>query len=248
MSAIDLYNAPSPTFADKVAHSLALLQRAVSDYPKLTQASSLGAEDMVVTHLIHMAGIQSGLFVLDTGKLHPETLALVGQIEQRYTRSVEVYRPKNESVAKFVRHHGEEAMYQSMDLRKQCCDIRKMEPLARALAGKDGWITGLRREQSNARAEVADIVQETGAFGARVKISPMVEWTWGDVWHFIAQHRLDYNALHDQFYPSIGCAPCTRAISVGEDFRAGRWWWEDEKAKECGLHVQSIESQRPQAA
>lgn len=248
MSAIDLYNAPSPTFADKVAHSLDLLQRAASEYPKLTQASSLGAEDMVVTHLIHMAGIQSGLFVLDTGKLHAETLALVGQIEQRYTRSVEVYRPKNESVVKFVRHHGEEAMYQSMDLRKQCCDIRKMEPLARALAGKDGWITGLRREQSNARAEVADIVHETGAFGSRVKISPLVEWTWGDVWHFIAEHRLDYNALHDQFYPSIGCAPCTRAISVGEDFRAGRWWWEDEKAKECGLHVQSIESQRPQAA
>ena len=248
MSAIDLYNAPSPTFADKVAHSVALLQRAAGEYPTLTQASSLGAEDMVVTHLIHMAGIQSGIFVLDTGKLHAETLALVGQIEARYTRSVEVYRPKNETVVKFVRQHGEKAMYDSIDLRKQCCDIRKMEPLARALAGKDGWITGLRREQSNARAEVGDIVQETGAFGTRVKISPLVEWTWGDVWHFIAQHRLDYNALHDQFFPSIGCAPCTRAISVGEDFRAGRWWWEDEKAKECGLHVQSIESQRPLAA
>ena len=248
MSAIDLYNAPSPTFADKVAHSVALLLRAAGEYPTLTQASSLGAEDMVVTHLIHMAGIQSGIFVLDTGKLHAETLALVGQIEARYTRSVEVYRPKNETVVKFVRQHGEKAMYDSIDLRKQCCDIRKMEPLARALAGKDGWITGLRREQSNARAEVGDIVQETGAFGTRVKISPLVEWTWGDVWHFIAQHRLDYNALHDQFFPSIGCAPCTRAISVGEDFRAGRWWWEDEKAKECGLHVQSIESQRPLAA
>ncbi|WP_439113278.1 phosphoadenylyl-sulfate reductase [Hydrogenophaga sp.] len=248
MSAIDLYNAPSPTFADKVAHSVALLQRAAGEYPTLTQASSLGAEDMVVTHLIHLAGIQSGIFVLDTGKLHAETLALVGQIEARYTRSVEVYRPKNETVVKFVRQHGEKAMYDSIDLRKQCCDIRKMEPLARALAGKDGWITGLRREQSNARAEVGDIVQETGAFGTRVKISPLVEWTWGDVWHFIAQHRLDYNALHDQFFPSIGCAPCTRAISVGEDFRAGRWWWEDEKAKECGLHVQSIESQRPLAA
>jgi phosphoadenosine phosphosulfate reductase len=172
--------------------------------------------------------------VLDTGKLHAETLALVGLIEKRYTRSVEVYRPKNETVVKFVRHHGEKAMYDSIELRKQCCDIRKMEPLARALAGKDGWITGLRREQSNARAEVADIVQEVG----RVKISPLVEWTWGDVWHFIARHRLDYNALHDQFYPSIGCEPCTRAISVGEDFRAGRWWWEEEKAKECGLHVQ----------
>ncbi|MDP2262997.1 MAG: phosphoadenylyl-sulfate reductase [Hydrogenophaga sp.] len=242
MSAIDLYNTPSPNHAAKVADSIALLQRAAAEYPRLTQASSLGAEDMVVTHLTHLAGIASGIFVLDTGKLHAETLALVHQIEQRYTRSVEVYRPKNEAVVKFVRQNGEEAMYQSMDLRKACCDIRKMEPLARALTGKDGWITGLRREQSNARAEVADIVQETGSFGSRAKISPLVEWTWGDVWHFIATHQLNYNALHDQFYPSIGCAPCTRAISVGEDFRAGRWWWEDQSAKECGLHVQPATS------
>jgi phosphoadenosine phosphosulfate reductase len=234
MSAIDLYKKPSADFDVKVANSIALLQRAAAQYPALTQASSLGAEDIVITHLIHLADIKSAVFVLDTGKLHAETLALIGLIEKRYTRSVEVYRPKNESVVKFVRHHGEKAMYDSIELRKQCCDIRKMEPLARALAGKDGWITGLRREQSNARAEVADIVHEV----ARVKISPIVEWTWGDVWHFIARHQLDYNALHDQFFPSIGCEPCTRAISVGEDFRAGRWWWEQEGAKECGLHVQ----------
>jgi phosphoadenosine phosphosulfate reductase len=236
MSAIDLYNKPSADFDAKVANSIALLQRAAAEYPKLTQASSLGAEDIVITHLIHLAGIRSGVFVLDTGKLHAETMALIGLIEKRYTRSVEVYRPKNEAVIKFVRHHGEKAMYDSIELRKQCCDIRKMEPLSRALAGKDGWITGLRREQSHARAEVADIVQEPG----RVKISPIVEWTWGDVWHFIARHQLDYNALHDQFFPSIGCEPCTRAIAVGEDFRAGRWWWEQESAKECGLHVQPV--------
>jgi phosphoadenosine phosphosulfate reductase len=242
MSAIDLYNTPSPTFAAKVGASMALLQRAAAEHPKLTQASSLGAEDMVVTHLIHQAGIASGIFVLDTGQLHAETLALVPQIERRYSRRVEVYRPVGESVVSFVRQNGEQAMYQSIALRKACCDIRKMEPLARALAGQDGWITGLRREQSNARAEVADIVTETGPFGRRVKISPLVEWTWGDVWHFIATHQLDYNALHDQFFPSIGCAPCTRAISVGEDFRAGRWWWEDESAKECGLHVKAAAS------
>ena len=234
MTALALYNKPSPDFAAKVARSIGLLRETAATHPKLTQASSLGAEDIVVTHLIHLAGIPSGIFVLDTGKLHTETLALIGQIEARYTRSVEVYRPKNESVLKFVRHHGEKAMYESIDLRKQCCDIRKMEPLARALAGHDSWITGLRREQSNARAEVAEVVQEPG----RVKISPLVDWTWGDVWHFIALHKLDYNELHDQFFPSIGCAPCTRAISVGEDFRAGRWWWEQESAKECGLHVQ----------
>jgi phosphoadenosine phosphosulfate reductase len=242
MSAIDLYNRPSADFAAKVARSIQLLQTAEAQHPVLTQASSLGAEDMVVTHLIHLAGIQSGIFVLNTGKLHAETLSLIGLIEQRYARSVEVFRPRNESVIKFVRNNGEEAMYGSLALRKECCDIRKMEPLARALAGKNGWITGLRREQSNARAEVADIVEETGAWGSRVKLSPLVDWTWGDVWHFIAEHQLDYNALHDQFYPSIGCAPCTRAISVGEDFRSGRWWWEQEGAKECGLHVQPSSS------
>lgn len=233
MSAIDLYNRPSADHAEKVARSLALLQRVGAQHQALTQASSLGAEDMVVTHLIHLAGIEAGLFVLDTGKLHTETLALIHQIEQRYQRRVDVHRPAVEAVVQFVQQHGENAMFESVALRKGCCDLRKMVPLARALAGKDGWITGLRREQSNARAEVAEVVPD----GARIKISPLVDWTWGDVWHFIAQHELPYNALHDQFYPSIGCAPCTRAIAVGEDFRAGRWWWEDSTLRECGLHV-----------
>lgn len=241
MSALDLYNRPSPDFEAKVAQSVALLQRVATERKALTQASSLGVEDTVVTHLIHLAGIEAGIFVLETGKLHAETLDMIPKIERRYARSVEVFRPKNESVIKFVRSHGEEAMFDSIELRKGCCDVRKMEPLSRALAGKDGWITGLRREQSNARAEVADIVQEAD----RIKISPLVEWTWGDVWHFVALHQLEYNALHDQFFPSIGCAPCTRAISVGEDFRAGRWWWENESAKECGLHVQPPSSLLP---
>lgn len=238
MSAIDLYNRPSPDFDAKVAASIALLQRVATERTALTQASSLGVEDMVVTHLIQLAGIRTGIFVLDTGKLHEETLTMIPKIERRYARSVEVFRPKNEAVVRFVRQHGEAAMFASVELRKNCCDIRKMEPLSRALAGKDGWITGLRREQSNARAEVADIVQEP----ERIKINPLVEWTWGDVWHFVAQHGLDYNALHDQFYPSVGCVPCTRAIAVGEDFRAGRWWWENSDLKECGLHVQPTSS------
>ncbi|WP_372660196.1 phosphoadenylyl-sulfate reductase [Hydrogenophaga sp.] len=240
MSATELYNRPSADFDAKVARSIALLKEVAASHSKLTQASSLGVEDMVVTHLIHLAQIASGIFVLDTGKLHPETLAMVEKIEKRYTRSVEVYRPKNESVIKFVRQNGEKAMFESVELRKGCCDIRKMEPLARALAGHDGWITGLRREQSNARAEVAEVMQEP----ERIKVNPLVEWTWGDVWHFVATQQLEYNALHDQFYPSIGCEPCTRAISMGEDFRAGRWWWEQESAKECGLHVQAIEPLR----
>jgi phosphoadenosine phosphosulfate reductase len=127
-------------------------------------------------------------------------------------------------------------MFKSIALRKACCAIRKMEPLSRALAGKDAWITGLRREQSGARAEVpltdrSDVVI--------VKLNPLADWTWGDVWFYIAENQVDYNPLHDQFYPSIGCAPCTRAVSAGEDFRAGRWWWEEEAAKECGLHVKT---------
>jgi len=126
-------------------------------------------------------------------------------------------------------------MYKSLELRKACCGIRKMEPLARALDGHAAWITGLRREQSNARAEVP--LQDTSE--ARAKYNPLANWTWGDVWHYIATQAVDYNSLHDQFYPSIGCAPCTRAISLGEDFRAGRWWWEQESAKECGLHVKA---------
>lgn len=241
MSALDLYNRPSPTFDAKVAHSIALLQRVAAERAALTQASSLGVEDMVVTHLIHLAGIEASVFVLDTGKLHAETLAMIPKIEQRYARSVERFRPRNDAVIRFVRQHGEQAMFESMSLRKGCCDIRKMEPLQRALQGKDGWITGLRREQSNTRAEVADVVHEA----ERIKVSPLVDWTWGDVWHFVALHQLDYNALHDQFFPSIGCAPCTRAIAVGEDFRAGRWWWEQAGAKECGLHLSPPSSLLP---
>jgi phosphoadenylyl-sulfate reductase (thioredoxin) len=135
---------------------------------------------------------------------------------------------------KFDEREGIDAIYKSITLRKSCCQIRKLEPLARALDQKAAWITGLRREQSGARSAVA-LIDRTEL--GRVKFNPLANWTWGDVWHFIAVKHLDYNPLHDHFFPSIGCAPCTRAISLGEDFRAGRWWWEDEAAKECGLHV-----------
>jgi phosphoadenosine phosphosulfate reductase len=146
---------------------------------------------------------------------------------------VEVHRPVQEQVVQFVAREGQDAMYRSIALRKACCGIRKLEPLERALAGQKAWITGLRREQSAARAEVPFI--DTAE--ARAKINPLADWTWGDVWHYIQAHGVDYNPLHDRFFPSIGCAPCTRAISLGEDFRAGRWWWEEEQARECGLHV-----------
>ena len=254
MGAVSLYAKASPDFAQKLAASRALLKSAAAQYTPLTQASSLGAEDMVLTHLIIEAGIPSSIFVLDTRMLHPQTLALVGRLEKRYGVHVDVYRPDPAAAASFVHENGDEAMYRSLDLRKDCCHIRKVEPLARALAGKNGWITGLRREQSNARADVHDVEQQelliNGATVSRVKINPLADWTWGDVWHFIASNNIPYNPLHDEFFPSIGCAPCTRAVTLGEDFRSGRWWWEQESAKECGLHLaaeHSGEAQEPAA-
>ena len=242
MSAIELNARASNDFDAKLVETSALLQQAARDYaplaeggaPRISQASSLGAEDVVVSHLINSLRLDIGIFVLETGMLHAETLDLLARLKASSRAPVEVFTPRNESVVQFVAREGKDAMYKSIELRKACCHIRKMEPLARALAGKDAWITGLRREQSGARADVP-LIDTTDA--ARVKINPLANWTWGDVWHFIAIHKIDYNPLHDQFFPSIGCAPCTRAISQGEDFRAGRWWWEDETAKECGLHV-----------
>ncbi|MDD2547565.1 MAG: phosphoadenylyl-sulfate reductase [Burkholderiaceae bacterium] len=231
-----LHARASDEYEAKLGEARALLQRAAAQGP-VTQASSLGAEDVVITHLINALGLDIPVFVLETGALHRETLALLERTEAHSQAPVTVFRPRHEAVLQFVRTQGQDAMYQSIALRKECCQIRKMEPLARALAGQKGWITGLRREQSNARAEVHLIDHSEESSKGLTKYNPLTHWTWGDVWHYIAQNGVDYNPLHDQFYPSIGCAPCTRAISLGEDFRAGRWWWEDEAAKECGLHV-----------
>jgi phosphoadenosine phosphosulfate reductase len=233
MSAIDLYARPSKTFDEKLAKTEALLRLAAVEYGPITQASSLGAEDVVITHLINRLELDIPVFVLETGALHPQTLELLERTRATSRAPINVYRPVNEHVIQFVAREGQDAMYRSIELRKACCHIRKVEPLQRALEGKRAWITGLRREQSAARAEVPQI--DTSE--PRAKINPLADWTWNDVWHYIKTFGVDYNPLHDEFYPSIGCAPCTRAIAVGEDFRSGRWWWEDEKAKECGLHV-----------
>jgi phosphoadenosine phosphosulfate reductase len=238
MSAIDLHARPSKDFEAKLAQTQQLLVRAATEFAPLKQASSLGAEDVVITHLINSLALEIPVFVLETGALHAETLALLDRTQASSRAPVEIYRPVQESVVQFVAREGTEAMFRSIELRKACCGIRKMEPLERALAGQKAWITGLRREQSNARAEVP-LVDTSDA--KRVKLNPLADWTWGDVWHYISANGVDYNPLHDQFFPSIGCAPCTRAISLGEDFRAGRWWWEDEAAKECGLHVKNEE-------
>lgn len=232
-AAIDLHARPSKDFEAKVAETRALLIHAAAEFSPLTQASSLGAEDVVITHLINALELDIPVFVLETGMLHPQTLELLERTEAKSRAPVRVYRPIHESVIQFVAREGKEPMYKSIELRKACCHIRKVEPLERALAGQKAWITGLRREQSNARAEVPLI--DTSS--ERVKLNPLANWAWGDVWHYIGVNQVDYNPLHDDFFPSIGCSPCTRAISLGEDFRAGRWWWEEADLKECGLHV-----------
>jgi phosphoadenosine phosphosulfate reductase len=242
MSAIETNAKASNDFDAKLAQTRALLQQAASDYAptgiaaqaRITQASSLGAEDVVISHLINALALRIPIFVLETGALHQETLQLLATTQRDSRSPVQVFQPRAAAVLEFVAREGQDAIFKSIALRKACCQIRKMEPLARALADKAAWITGLRREQSGARADVPLI---DNSDSARLKFNPLAHWTWGDVWHFIAINQVPYNPLHDQFYPSIGCAPCTRAISLGEDFRAGRWWWEEETAKECGLHT-----------
>ena len=236
-SAIELYARETPGHAERVAHAVAMLQSAASEHAgRIVLASSLGAEDMVLTDLIARHQLPIAIGTLETGKLHAQTLALVQRTEQRYGVQIELHRPRDEAVVHFVRSQGDDAMYRSIELRKACCGLRKLEPLARMLATRSAWITGLRREQSDARGDVP--FSELDDQG-RTKVSPLADWSWHDVWHYIAAHQVPYNPLHDEFMPSIGCAPCTRAIAVGEDFRSGRWWWEAESAKECGLHVKS---------
>lgn len=240
-TAIALYARATAGFDERLGATLQILRDAAAAHPgRIVLATSLGAEDQVLTDLIVRHRLPIAVGTLETGALHPQTLALIGRTEAHYAGlaegglKIEVYRPQAEAVIQFVQRHGEKAMYQSLALRKGCCAIRKLEPLARMLAGRSAWLTGLRREQSDARGEV-------GVYGTddqgRAKVNALVDWSWADVWHYIQRFDVPYNPLHDAFMPSIGCAPCTRAIAVGEPFRAGRWWWEDEKAKECGLHV-----------
>jgi phosphoadenosine phosphosulfate reductase len=234
-TAIGLYARAKPGYADRVASAVAVLKAAVAAHPgRVVLTTSLGVEDMVLADLIARHDLPIALATLQTGRLHTETLALIPRLEQRYGLKVERWLPQAEQVVEFVRDHGELAMRQSIDLRKACCALRKLEPLARLLEGRSAWITGLRREQSDARADVSFAsIDDNG----RTKYSPLADWSQADVWHHVAANDVPYNPLHDAFFPSIGCAPCTRAVAMGEDFRAGRWWWENEDAKECGLHA-----------
>lgn len=226
------------TVAAKSAAALQLLQQVVAELGgagELTFANSFGAEDMVLTDLILANKLPIEIFSLDTGRLPAETYKLMGEVEQHYRTRLKVFFPESAAVEQYVRSEGINAFYNSVELRKACCQIRKVEPLRRALAGKKAWITGLRAAQSTTRSGLP--LREFDAGNGLEKLNPLSDWSETEVWAYIRLHQVPYNALHDQFYPSIGCAPCTRAIALGEDVRAGRWWWEDPESKECGLHV-----------
>jgi phosphoadenosine phosphosulfate reductase len=213
----------------------ATLERIAKDFSPAVFASSLAAEDMVLTDMILRAKLPIVIFTLETGRLHKETLAMVDRIKEIYDYEVKLYKPDPAEVDNYVKTHGLNAFYDSVDMRKECCRIRKVEPLKRALAGNKAWITGQRRAQSTTRTELE--VQEEDTAHGMTKFNPLAEWSELDVWNYIHANKVPYNPLHDKGYPSIGCEPCTRAIQPGEDIRAGRWWWENPDSKECGLHV-----------
>lgn len=221
--------------AAKVGALEALLSRIARDYAPATLASSLSIEDMVITDAILRNGIGVEIFTLDTGRMHQDTLDVITAIERRYASSIQVYTPQPRAVMQYVALHGRDAFYEGVDLRKRCCEIRKIEPLKRALSGRKAWLTGLRRSQSVTR----DALQ-TQAYDATYgleKFNPLADWSEEDVWTYIRAFDVPYNRLYNQGYRSIGCAPCTRPTVAGEDVRAGRWWWEQPESRECGLHV-----------
>ncbi|MCX6368873.1 MAG: phosphoadenylyl-sulfate reductase [Armatimonadetes bacterium] len=214
----------------------AVLQRAVAIYSDgLKLACSFGAEDVVLLDLISQSKLPISVFVLDTGRLHQETYDLWAQLNQRYGIKIVAYTPQTEPLQQLLQLKGPGSFYHSIENRRECCQLRKVEPLSRALAEVKGWITGQRREQSVTRGRLPKL-EVDAAHGSIAKLNPLADWTEAQVWEYIHAHRVPYNKLHDQGFPSIGCAPCTRAIEPGEDLRAGRWWWENPEQKECGLH------------
>jgi len=198
-------------------------------------ACSFSVEDLVIIDLVHKLKLPVGVFALDTGRLNEETYQVAEGILERYGINIDWYFPQAEAVEELLRAKGPYSFRESLENRHECCRIRKVEPLGRALSGLKGWVTGMRREQSTTRTELAPIEVDV-LHGGLLKINPLANWSESQVWEYAKQHRLPVNRLHAQGYPSIGCAPCTRAIAEGEHPRAGRWWWENPEHKECGLH------------
>ena len=223
------------TLEDRVGRARRLLAGIEKNHSPAALASSFGAEDMVVLDLIARDGLAIGIFTLDTGRLPRETHALIAEVRRRYGIEIDVFSPWPDSVGAYVEQHGIDGFYANVEARKACCAVRKVEPLNRALARKRGWITGLRRDQAESRAALAEV--EHDAARGLWKFNPLADWSSAEVWEYLRANRVPYNALHDRGYPSIGCEPCTRAVKPGEHPRAGRWWWEQAGArKECGLH------------
>jgi phosphoadenosine phosphosulfate reductase len=223
-----------PALAAKVEASLALLRQGVRDHGRLVYASSLGAGAMVLTDLICTQVPEIDIVSIDTGRLPEETLALLERLERRYRRRIKLYYPDAQALQDYVREHGINGFYNSLGERVSCCQIRKIEPFNRAVAGYSAWVTGVRREQSPQRAAAQPVAldERTGL----QRISPLLEWTEVEIWSYIRARQLYYSPLHDRGYTSVGCAPCTRAIEPGGDQRGGRWWWENPDSRECGLH------------
>ena len=204
------------------------------NFEKVALSSSLAAEDQVLTDLMLKENKNATIFTLDTGRLHPETYDVMDATNLKYGVKIDVFFPLNEKVQELYQTQGINGHYESIENRKNCCNIRKIEPLKRALRGLDVWITGLRAAQSVTRVDMP-LVEWDENFKV-IKVNPLINWNEEDVWDYIKTNRVPYNKLHDKGFPSIGCAPCTRAIKEGEDIRAGRWWWENPEHKECGLH------------
>ncbi|MGK6352767.1 phosphoadenylyl-sulfate reductase [Parapedobacter sp. DT-150] len=202
---------------------------------KIVFSTSFGIEDQVITHLIFSNDLPIRVFTLETGRLFPETYYVWNRTLEIYQKDIEAYFPDTHAVEQLISQKGPSSFYESVENRKECCRIRKIEPLHRALEGAECWITGIRAEQSDNRQGMAQVEWDEG--NQLVKFHPLYQWSLDEVWAYAKKHHIPYNPLHDKGFPSIGCAPCTRAVREGEDFRAGRWWWEDTSKKECGLHA-----------
>lgn len=216
--------------------AVALIQWAIKTFgQKLTVSSSFGAEDVVIIDIFTKFDPRVKVFTLDTGRLNEETYQVMDEVRKKYGIQIESYFPHGDSVESLERLKGFCSFRESVENRKECCQIRKVEPLSRALLGMEAWITGLRRSQTATRADIQKIEHDDAHHGL-IKINPLADWSEKDVWGYIKKNAVPYNRLHDLGYRSIGCAPCTRAVKPDEDARAGRWWWENEEHKECGIH------------
>jgi phosphoadenosine phosphosulfate reductase len=205
---------------------------------RLTLSASFGApEGMVLVDMLHKIDPESRVFVLDTGRLHPATFDLIDRVRDRYGKNVEVVFPNSADVEAMVRSNGVNFFYESLESRKRCCQVRKVQPMRRHLAGFDAYVTGLRRDQNLNRADTKK-VEIDSANGGLVKLNPLADWTHERVLDYVGEHTVPINRLHREGYPSVGCEPCTRAVGPGDDPRSGRWWWENDDTKECGLHIQ----------